>query len=161
MHPMVSDLACKFHIPPPPSLPLPLLTLFLSLLLPQIMDDVLNLRGIFSGAADKTAGAQLKTLGEDITAGKVTFPVVKAMTRLPRAAFAALWAGVSARPGDAATVAALTRELEECGAIDACVVHADKLVTGAYAALDAAVPDSFAKVMLHAFGYFITQHSGG
>ena len=34
------------------------------------MDDVLNLRGIYSGKADKMAQAmELKTLGEDITAG--------------------------------------------------------------------------------------------
>jgi hypothetical protein len=33
------------------------------------MDDVLNLRGIYSSKADKTAGKELKTLGEDITAG--------------------------------------------------------------------------------------------
>ena len=83
------------------------------------------------------------------------------MARLPRAEFEALWAGVSARPADAPTVAALTRVLETCGAVDACVAHADALVADAYAALDAAVPDSFAKVMLHAFGFFITQHAGG
>ena len=42
----------------------------------QIMDDVLNLRGIYSNKADKNAGALLKTLGEDIVDGKVTMPVL-------------------------------------------------------------------------------------
>jgi hypothetical protein len=35
------------------------------------------------------------------------------------------------------------------------------MVDNAYATMDAVLPDSFAKVMLHAFGYFIVEHSGG
>ena len=43
----------------------------------QIMDDVLNLRGIYSTTADKTAGLELKNLGEDISAGKVTINILE------------------------------------------------------------------------------------
>ena len=47
------------------------------------MDDVLNLRGLYSGDADALkGGTELKNLGEDITAGKVTIPVVKALRLL-------------------------------------------------------------------------------
>jgi len=50
----------------------------------QIMDDVLNLRGIYAKEADKLkAGTALKTLGEDIRCGKVTFPIAKVTASLP------------------------------------------------------------------------------
>lgn len=45
----------------------------------QIMDDVLNLRGLYTNKADLKSGQQLKVVGEDIMAGKVTIPIVKAM----------------------------------------------------------------------------------
>ena len=53
----------------------------------QIMDDVLNLRGLYSNKADKLKkGTILKRLGEDIVdAGKVTMPVAKAMARMEKA----------------------------------------------------------------------------
>ena len=49
----------------------------------QIMDDVLNLRGLYSKAADKLKkGTVLKRLGEDIVDGKVTMPVCKAFKKI-------------------------------------------------------------------------------
>ena len=57
----------------------------------QIVDDVLNLRGFVDG---------LKTKGEDITAGKVPYPVAVAMSRLEKADRAELWEIVSSKPED-------------------------------------------------------------
>merc|ERR1711968_41372 len=66
----------------------------------QIMDDVLNLRGLYKGKADlddektlqrsesnsgntpRKRRKTLKTIGEDIMAGKVTIPIAKAMSIL-------------------------------------------------------------------------------
>jgi geranylgeranyl pyrophosphate synthase len=111
----------------------------------QIMDDVLNLRGLYSGKADKAEGTQLKTLGEDITAGKVTIPVVKALRRLPKDAMRKLWAIIKSKPTDRATVDGVIAQLEDCGAVDECVEHSERLVEDAYAKLDALIPDSFSK----------------
>lgn len=61
----------------------------------QIMDDVLNLRGLITSEADLKSGQVLKNLGEDITAGKVTYPVVKAVSRLSQEELRDLWTTVS------------------------------------------------------------------
>ena len=129
----------------------------------QIMDDVLNLRGLFSNKADKSAlaGVALKTLGEDITSGKCTFPVVKAFTRLSAGDSAALWEKIRAKSADRVVVDSVIATLEACGAIDACVEHARLLVEEGFAEIDALLPDSMAKVMLRAFGLYIVQHAGG
>ena len=60
----------------------------------QIMDDVLNLKGLITSEADLKSGQVLKNLGEDIMAGKVTMPVVKAISRLPKAEMKDLWTTV-------------------------------------------------------------------
>ena len=89
--------------------------------------------------------------------GKVTFPVVKAVQRLPREEMAALWATIKSRPSDAATVGAVIQKLEACGAVDACVGHATQLVVEGFLRADPALPETFAKVMLQAFGSFLVE----
>jgi geranylgeranyl pyrophosphate synthase len=153
----------------------------------QIMDDVRNLRGVFAGKGDKNAGAELKVLGEDITnvrtgrwsprrkntplhthlhrpsptthhlQGKVTFPVVKAVQRLPQAEMTALWATIKSRPSDRATVDGVISQLEACGAIEACVEHATRLVEEGFTHADPALPETQAKMMLQAFGSFLVE----
>ncbi len=126
----------------------------------QIMDDVLNLRGLYGGKSDAAAqGKELKVLGEDITAGKVTIPVVKALKRLPKADMKAMWATIRSKPHDRPTVDGVIAKLEACGAIDECVVQSERLVNDAFAKLDAVIPDSFSKLMLRSFGYFVTVSS--
>ena len=88
----------------------------------QIMDDVLNLRGIYSGKADAgKAGTELKTRGEDITAGKVTIPVVKAMSRLPLGEMRALWEVINQIGG---------KERYFFGNIPWVKLHLDKIIWG-------------------------------
>jgi len=100
--------------PTPPGLALPL----------QIMDDVLNLPlPSTRPTRHKRAGVQLKTLGEDITAGKVTGSRLKAIKLLGKAETRALldvvrmWprsprscstASMSSRPAARSTVAPTT-----------------------------------------------------
>jgi geranylgeranyl pyrophosphate synthase/predicted secreted hydrolase len=123
----------------------------------QIMDDVLNLRGLYSGKADSALGVELKVVGEDIMAGKVTFPVVKAISRVSKEQMRKMWEVIKRKPQDHAVVADIIQQLEDCHAIDACEEHSRTLVEDAYKKLDAVIPDSFSKIMLRAFGWFVTE----
>jgi len=138
----------------------------------QIMDDVLNLRGLYFGKQDEGKGTvaeaekakaskkkkTLKVLGEDIMCGKVTMPVAKAMARIPKLEDReALWETIKSKPQDEKVVADVIAKLEACGALDACQAQADKLVEDAWHELDMAVPDSFSKMMLRSFGWFVVR----
>ena len=74
----------------------------------QIVDDVLNLRG-FSN--------DLKQRGEDLSEGKVTMPVAKAMGMLDARDRAWLWDTIAARPTDPDIVDAAIARIESCGAL--------------------------------------------
>ena len=116
----------------------------------QIMDDVLNLRGFEH---------DLKSKGEDISCGKVTMPVAKAMSRLGEKDRRALWATISARPTDPAVIAGVIARLESCGAIGACEEQARALVESAWRVLDPLLPDSRVKLTLRAFGWYILERT--
>jgi geranylgeranyl pyrophosphate synthase len=128
----------------------------------QIMDDVLNLRGLYSKDEDKLKkGTQLKRLGEDIVEGKVTMPVAKAMAVLKtQKERQELWDAVRAKPQDQIEVDRIIGQLESVGAIDLCIAQADVLVEQAWKILDPVIPDSFSKVMLRAFGWFVIERCG-
>ena len=121
----------------------------------QIMDDVLNLRGLYTDEADLKKKVMLKTLGEDITAGKVTIPVAKAMGILDEKDRVALWKDISSKPDDPEMVADIITRLEDCGAIQMCADEAEKIVEDAWAIMDEITDDSFAKCMLRSFGAFV------
>jgi len=87
----------------------------------------------------------------------VTFPVVKAVQRLPQAEMTALWATIKSRPSDRATVDGVISQLEACGAIEACVEHATRLVEEGFTHADPALPETQAKMMLQAFGSFLVE----
>jgi len=125
----------------------------------QIMDDVLNLRGLITTSADKTAGQELKTLGEDVTSGKATICVVKAAGILPVEELAVLWGDIASKPTDRATIDRCIAVMEDCGAIEACVSQAKDMVEAAWLKLDLVIPDSFAKIMLRSFGWFVIERS--
>lgn len=128
----------------------------------QIMDDVLNLRGIYSNKADKKAGTMLKTLGEDIVDGKVTMPVCHYMARMPdRDQRKKIWEIIKSKPQDPEVVQSVIDELERVGAVQACVDMSNQIVDNAWALVDKQIPDSFSKMMLRSFGWFVTEQSGG
>jgi geranylgeranyl pyrophosphate synthase len=111
-----------------------------------------------AGSDSKDAkGKKLKVLGEDIMAGKVTMPVAKAMSRMNKADRQKLWDTVSSKPQDTTIVNNVIADLEKVGAIDACVEQANSIVEDAWAKLDPIVPDSFAKMMLRSFGWFVVR----
>src|SRR5215813_1160601 len=116
----------------------------------QIMDDALNLRGFKN---------DLKSMGEDISCGKVTMPVAKAMSRLPQAERRALWRTISSRPTDPDVIAGVIATLESCCAITACAEQAHALVESAWRKLDPLIRDSHTKLMLRAFGWYVLERS--
>jgi geranylgeranyl pyrophosphate synthase/predicted secreted hydrolase len=114
----------------------------------QVIDDVLNLRGFKNDLKDK---------GEDITAGKITIPVAKAMGLLKKKDRAYLWGTIQTKPTDRTTIGKVINLLEKCGAIDACINDAEQLVETAWKHMDALVPDSFVKLRLRAFSWYVLQ----
>ena len=114
----------------------------------QIMDDVLNLQG-FDG--------NLKDKGEDITAGKITMPVAKAMGLLPLDKREHVWRTIQAMPTDKITIESVIVLLQNCGAIEACRLEADELLGAAWKRVDEVLPDSFYKIRLRAFSWFVLQ----
>jgi geranylgeranyl pyrophosphate synthase/predicted secreted hydrolase len=114
----------------------------------QIIDDVLNLKG-FKG--------DLKQRGEDISHGKVTMPVAKAMGLLPLAERRQLWESIAAKPVDPAVVESIIQRIEACGAIKACEEQAAELVERSWARLDPLVNDSMHKLMLRSFGWYVLE----
>jgi geranylgeranyl pyrophosphate synthase len=115
----------------------------------QIMDDVLNLRGMRSG---KQA---LKLLGEDLMEGKITYPVAKGMCLWNLEQRRKMWAIISSKPQDPAVVAEVISELDKVGALEASVDDATKMVDDAWFEVSKCLKDSFYKAMLRAFSFFV------
>jgi hypothetical protein len=82
--------------------------------------------------------------------------VVKAMRRLPQAEMRAMWAVIRTKPQERAVVDGVIAQLEACGAVQECVEQSEALVNDAFKRLDKVIPDSFAKLMLRSFGFFVT-----
>ena len=118
----------------------------------QIVDDVINLRGFVGDA---------KLRGEDITAGKVTFPVAVAMRAdAPGGSEATrreIWQLIQKRSSDAADVERCISLIDACGGLSGSTAHADSLVEQAWAELEPHIPDSFYKLMLRVFGMYVLQ----
>jgi len=112
----------------------------------QIIDDVLNLRGFEENR---------KSRGEDVTQGKVTAPIAKAMSRLGPDERRELWALLSSKPSEPARIQQVINLVDRCGALEACEGEARALVENAWQAVDPLVPDSQFKVRLRAFGWFV------
>ncbi|WP_019500413.1 polyprenyl synthetase family protein [Pseudanabaena sp. PCC 6802] len=114
----------------------------------QIIDDILNLRGF---------ERNLKFRGEDIMQGKVTLPVVKAMSRLTHADRTWLWNTLQSQPKEPAIVSACIDTIARCGALEACSDRAREMVENAWQSLDPLLKDSQTKIMLRAFGFYLLE----
>jgi len=114
----------------------------------QMVDDVLNLRG-FAG--------ELKLRGEDLAHGKVTLPVVKALSRLDLAGRTRLWDGIRAKHQDQSEIDALVALIDEAGGLEETERQAAELVERAWVAVDPLLEPSVVKLMLRAFGWFVLQ----
>jgi len=112
----------------------------------QIMDDVLNLRG-FEG--------NVKNRGEDINAGKITYPVAKGMARMNREKRRKVWDIIKTKPQEQKLVDEVIAELDAVGAIDGSVEEATTMVNDAWKILDPLIEESFYKILLRAFGWYV------
>jgi geranylgeranyl pyrophosphate synthase len=112
----------------------------------QIIDDVLNLRGFDENR---------KNQGEDISAGKITAPVAKAMGLLARERREQLWSIIQSKPTDRARIGEAVSLVERCGALDACEREARAMVEDAWTRVDSLIPDTQYKIRLRAFGWFV------
>ena len=94
--------------------------------------------------------------------GKVTMPVCLYMGRMKdREQRKRIWDIIKSKPKDPAVVQSVIDELERVGAVQACVEMSNKIVDDAWLIVDSRIPDSFSKMMLRSFGWFVTEQSGG
>jgi len=112
----------------------------------QIVDDTLNLRGFKDG---------LKTKGEDITAGKITYPIAKAMTELNKKDRKRLWEIVSSKTKDIQLLNEAVQLLDKVNALEKCVNEAHELLDAGWKVLDPLVRDSMVKLNLRAFSWYV------
>lgn len=116
----------------------------------QIIDDVLNLKGFEKDLKDK---------GEDITAGKITMPVVKAFGKLDQEKRQWLWDKLEMKSSDINHKKEVIDLLNQCGAIDDCQKHAEDLIENNWSKMDHLIPDSDVKIKLRAFSkYVLNRH---
>lgn len=91
----------------------------------QITDDVADLRGV------SRQGAATKRVAEDLLNAKVTYPLVRALARMPQDEARQLWEQV--RSGlDADGAARAARRIADCGALDECADEAHRMVYDAW-----------------------------
>lgn len=112
----------------------------------QIMDDVLNLRGFKNN---------LKMVAEDISDGKVTYPIAKALEILKRKESEWMWKILFSKSKDQNIQQALIQRLESCGALAACCMDARSIVDSAWSQINSIFEESHTKLMLRAFSWYI------
>lgn len=116
----------------------------------QIIDDTLNLKGF---------KANLKTKAEDITAGKITYPVARAMAELSKKDRKRLWEIVSAKTGNLKLIAEAVALMDKHQVIEACEKEAKTILDKAWKKLDPLVRDSMVKLNLRAFSWFVLERT--
>lgn len=116
----------------------------------QIIDDTLNLKGFKD---------HLKTKAEDITAGKITYPIAKAMAVLDKKDRARLWEIVSAKTTDLELLTEAVALLDKHSVIENCEKEAKNLLERAWRKLDPLVRDSMVKLNLRAFSWFVLERT--
>ena len=125
----------------------------------QILDDVLNLRGVSS--SERQAGkmsAVSKILGEDIMAGKITMPIAVAFGKIPsRVERQKLYDILASKPTDPNVVLNCIAMLDEHGAIDECERMIEERLESAWQCFDEAFEDCHSKIMLRACTFYILR----
>ncbi|GIV34823.1 MAG: hypothetical protein KatS3mg031_2358 [Chitinophagales bacterium] len=112
----------------------------------QIVDDALNLRGFKD---------DLKSKAEDLSEGKITFPVVKAMGKLSYKERKELWDIIRSKPRNKKALSRAVQLVEDCGAIQLCMDQARDMINREWAKVDPLLRDSFSKLMLRAFSWYV------
>jgi geranylgeranyl pyrophosphate synthase len=111
----------------------------------QVADDVLNIRGFRENT---------KQRGEDLLAGKVTFPVARAFGRLPLGDRRALASALSRITTSPQLLGSTMDLVDRSGALDVCLHEAYDMVDRAWGRLANHLSDSIHRDRLKAFGRF-------
>ena len=116
----------------------------------QIIDDTLNLKGFKD---------HLKTKGEDITAGKITYPIAKALALLDKKDRARLWKIVSMKTESIPLITEAVSLLDKVKAIELCEREAKTILERAWKKIDPMLRDSMVKLNLRAFSWFVLERT--
>ena len=116
----------------------------------QIIDDTLNLKGFKDN---------LKTKAEDITAGKITYPIAVAMAYLDKKDRKRLWEIVSAKTSDIKLLTEAVALLDKHKVIERCEREAKNMLEKAWWRLDPLIKDSMVKLNMRAFGWFVLDRT--
>lgn len=116
----------------------------------QIIDDTLNLKGFKDN---------LKTKAEDITAGKITYPIAKAMSMLQKKDRARLWQIVQMKTTDVKLLTEAVALLDKHRVIETCEREAKTILENAWRKVDPLLRDSMVKLNLRAFSWFVLERT--
>jgi len=116
----------------------------------QIIDDTLNVKGFQDN---------LKTVCEDITAGKITYPIAVAMSYLEKEDRKRLWEIVKIKTDEKYLLEEAVSLIEKNNVLDKCTQHARDYVNDAWKILDPLVKDSMVKLNLRAFSWYILDRT--
>jgi geranylgeranyl pyrophosphate synthase len=116
----------------------------------QIIDDTLNLKGFKDN---------LKTKAEDITAGKITYPIAKGMAVMKPADRKRLWEIVKAKTSDVKLLTEAVDLLDKYKVIDNCEREAKTILENAWKKVDPLLRDSMVKLNLRAFSWFVLERT--
>ena len=116
----------------------------------QIIDDTLNLKGFKDG---------LKTKGEDITAGKITYPMARAFSMLSKKDRRELYSIIQSKTEDIKAIRRAIELLDSCQAIDLAEKEARTSLEAAWRRLDPLVEDSMVKINLRAFSWYVLDRT--
>jgi geranylgeranyl pyrophosphate synthase len=116
----------------------------------QIIDDTLNLKGFKD---------HLKTKAEDITAGKITYPLAVAMGKLNKKDRKRLWEIISAKTEDLTLIREAMSLLDKHQVIEQCEKEAETMLEKAWQRLAPLLKDSMVKINMRAFGWFVLDRT--
>ena len=116
----------------------------------QIIDDTLNLKGFKDN---------LKTKAEDITAGKITYPIAVAMAYLDKKDRKRLWEIVSSKTSDIKLLTEAVALLDKHKVIERCEREAKTMLEKAWWRLEPLIEDSMVKLNMRAFGWFVLDRT--
>ncbi len=114
----------------------------------QIIDDTLNIAGFQNN---------LKTRAEDISAGKITYPIAKAMHLLEKEDRKRLWEILKLKTSDQGLIREAVDILIKVDVLNLCEQDANRLVDEGWRALDPYIRDSMSKLYLRAFGWYVLE----
>ncbi|MBA3661550.1 MAG: polyprenyl synthetase family protein [Gammaproteobacteria bacterium] len=117
----------------------------------QIIDDVINIELLEKGKK------KLKVHGEDISQGKITYPVARAHALLPLDEYCALLSRIHAKPNNVQEIHEIILILQNCGAIEASRAQAEKMINKSWNDLSPLLLNGHAKLMLRVFGLYVIE----